>query len=328
MMVRTIQHPGVQIQESEIGGYRSTVVMNNAYIMGFADRGPIYDYSWITTTKEFTKIYGEPQTEAEKYLFIAVQSVLQNGGTPIVARMPYDNKQCKAYKAMKIKWTDIDPDNNRLDTPVVPLSTVTARVNHNKDLSAIFTTKSVSINDQLVDEDFLESLSLIDIAKQLNPYETGSPKSGGKVYDDFIYGFKVNGVYPSGLNINANAISASIQSLKADMTEERIKVLKYDQGYNRILNESVDPKYLEEYRFVSSDDVQSGNVFPIYNIYADFTDGKNHYKINLFNTETVNAWNDPIIVNTSTGEKQYDCVYMNANNIPNDFVDKIVSIIK
>ena len=108
-MVRTIQHPGVQIQESEIGSYSSTVVMNNAYIIGFADRGPIYDYSWITTTREFTKIYGEPQTEAEKYLFTAVQSVLTNGGTPIVARMPYDNKQCKAYKAMEIKWGDVTP---------------------------------------------------------------------------------------------------------------------------------------------------------------------------------------------------------------------------
>ena len=92
-MVRTIQHPGVQMQETEIGSYSRTVVMNNAYIMGFADRGPIYDYSWISTPREFTKIYGEPQTEAEKYLFTAVQSVLSNGGTPIVARMPYDNKQ-------------------------------------------------------------------------------------------------------------------------------------------------------------------------------------------------------------------------------------------
>lgn len=38
MMVRTIQHPGVQIQETEIGSYTNTVVMNNAYIMGFTDK--------------------------------------------------------------------------------------------------------------------------------------------------------------------------------------------------------------------------------------------------------------------------------------------------
>ena len=174
MMVRTIQHPGVQIQDTEIGGYRSTVVMNNAYIMGFADRGPIYDYSWITTTKEFTKIYGEPQTEAEKYLFIAVQSVLQNGGTPIVARMPYDNKQCKAYKAMKIKGADATPlVDTDLASPVVPLTDVKARVDYNKDLSAIFTVKSVTVNDTPVDQDFLERLTVPDLLKQLNPYEEG-----------------------------------------------------------------------------------------------------------------------------------------------------------
>jgi hypothetical protein len=72
--------------------------------MGFTDKGPIYDYSWITTRNEFIRIYGEPTTEAEKYLYYAVESILNNGGTPIVGRMPYDNKQCKAYKALKIKY--------------------------------------------------------------------------------------------------------------------------------------------------------------------------------------------------------------------------------
>ena len=74
--------------------------------MGFTDKGPIYDYSWITTRNEFIRIYGEPQTEAEKYLYYAVESILNNGGTPIVGRMPYDNKQCKAYKALKIKYAE------------------------------------------------------------------------------------------------------------------------------------------------------------------------------------------------------------------------------
>ena len=140
MALRTIQHPGVEILESEVGGYRRTVVMNNAYIMGFTDKGPIYDYSWISSTKEFNEVYGEPQTEAEKYLFTAVQSVLQNGGTPIVARMPYDNKQCKAYKAMKITWadvTDISGNTDDLGDPRIPLSTMAAEIVMNKPLPCI-----------------------------------------------------------------------------------------------------------------------------------------------------------------------------------------------
>ena len=104
MNARTIQHPGIEIHEIDLTEYQNTITTNNAYVIGFADKGPIYDYSWITTRSEFINLYGEPQTEAEKYLYYAVQSILNNGGTPLVARMPYDNKQCKAYKGLKIKY--------------------------------------------------------------------------------------------------------------------------------------------------------------------------------------------------------------------------------
>ena len=116
MNVRTIQHPGIEIRETDLTEYRDTVTTNNAYVIGFADRGPIYDYSWVTTQSEFIKLYGQPQTEAEKYLFYAVQSILNNGGTPLVARMPYDNKQCKAYKALKIKYASLDMQD---ENPVI-----------------------------------------------------------------------------------------------------------------------------------------------------------------------------------------------------------------
>ena len=111
MNARTIQHPGVQIRQIDMSQYRDTIIVNNAYIMGFADKGPIYDYSWITTQSQFIKLYGKPQTEAEKYLYYAVTSVLNNGGTPVVARMPYDNKQCKAYKGLAIRYSGITDDN-------------------------------------------------------------------------------------------------------------------------------------------------------------------------------------------------------------------------
>jgi len=112
MNARTIQHPGIEINEIDMTEYRDTVTTNNAYVIGFADRGPIYDYSWITTRSEFINLYGEPQNEAEKYLYYAVQSILNNGGTPIVARMPYDNKQGKAYKGLKIKYASYKKDSN------------------------------------------------------------------------------------------------------------------------------------------------------------------------------------------------------------------------
>ncbi len=251
MMVRTIQHPGVEIQETEIGSYRSTVVMNNAYIMGYADRGPIYDYSWITTTKEFTKIYGEPQTEAEKYLFIAVQSVLQNGGTPIVARMPYDNKQCKAYKAMKLTWADVNPAvNTRLESPLVPLDEVAARVDSFRNFNEILTTESVTKNNNYVDGDYISGITIDQLLMQLSPYEKGSEVSNGKLYDDFDMGFKLNGVYPSGLGVDQAAVTSMIQSIKTDQIPNTRIFYKYDEGLNHViykdLNKSITSGFAEE----------------------------------------------------------------------------------
>jgi hypothetical protein len=32
--------------------------------MGYTDKGPIYDYTWLTSEAEFISVYGEPTNEA------------------------------------------------------------------------------------------------------------------------------------------------------------------------------------------------------------------------------------------------------------------------
>ena len=276
-MVRTIQHPGVQIQETEIGSYSRTVVMNNAYIMGFADRGPIYDYSWISTPREFTKIYGEPQTEAEKYLFTAVQSVLSNGGTPIVARMPYDNKQCKAYKAMKIKWGDVEPlIDTRLDSPLVPLSAVAGEINMNRDFSEIFTTDSVTIDNLEVPSSYIEELTISQLLKQLNPYKTGNAVSQGEIWDGFDYGFKLNGVAPSSLNIDQIAVSSMIESCLRDEVKSVKKCYMYDEGFNI--------QQFKSKEEIKNKFIQNNFLFEIHEKYLNVRNANVSALINLFGT--------------------------------------------
>lgn len=123
MNVRTIQHPGVELNEIDLTEYFAstpTTTINNAYVMGFTQKGPIYDCSWITSQAEFVAVYGEPKTEAERYLYYAVQSILANGGNAIVSRMPYDNKQCKTYKGLSLTYGTYDGElgvyNNVNDT--------------------------------------------------------------------------------------------------------------------------------------------------------------------------------------------------------------------
>ena len=198
---------------------------------------------------EFTKIYGEPQTEAEKYMFIAVQSVLQNGGTPIVARMPYDNKQCKAYKALKMKWIDqtdlIAPKKTTdLASPIIPLSTLTQSVNMNKSFKEIFSEQNhVTLNNQPMSaalddngNNLVENITLPQALMLLNPYQSGDAKSGGEIYPEVekLTGLKINGVYPSSLNIDQEAVKSMVESLSEDTSDRSVYVYKYDEGYNNI----------------------------------------------------------------------------------------------
>jgi hypothetical protein len=178
MNARTIQHPGIEIREIDLTEYKDTVTTNNAYVIGFTDRGPIYDYSWITTRSEFINLYGEPQTEAEKYLYYAVQSILNNGGTPIVARMPYDNKQCKAYKALKIKYASVAEDENS-DTGFTLYDWATNDTQFSSNASALISLDRVGsyINPDGF-ETVLETLNNQHVAIAKNPATgTGEPET-------------------------------------------------------------------------------------------------------------------------------------------------------
>ena len=182
MNVRTIQHPGIEIREIDQTEYRDTVTTNNAYVIGFTDRGPIYDYSWITTQSEFIKLYGQPQTEAEKYLYYAVQSILTNGGTPLVARMPYDNKQCKAYKALKMKFAAVamqdenpviinwnnDVTLNSTASALIDLKTIAGKLNSNSNtLKETFEQYNVTTLDNITPIDY-NTLTFNDLLINLN----------------------------------------------------------------------------------------------------------------------------------------------------------------
>ena len=108
MKLRTIQHPGVEINEYDISTRPSYDTGINGLVFGFTAKGPLYEYTKITSLTEFIDIYGEPQTEPEVYLYIAVQSIIANGGVPLVSRLPYNNTQCKNYKCIQYKLVDLD----------------------------------------------------------------------------------------------------------------------------------------------------------------------------------------------------------------------------
>lgn len=115
-LTRTIQAPGIEINEIDISQYGIrydfsdlTMVMLN----GFADRGENYLTDIVTSVKQFTDKFGKPTNEAERYLYNAVKETIRGGGIGVVTKLPYQNNSLEKYTYTKYKVKDgTKPINN------------------------------------------------------------------------------------------------------------------------------------------------------------------------------------------------------------------------
>ena len=89
--MRTIQHPGVEINEVDISQVAPAIAGTKTLIMGYADRGEENTPYEFTSRNSFLNYYGEPTNEAEYYFYDAANEILQQQGGLIAARIPYSN---------------------------------------------------------------------------------------------------------------------------------------------------------------------------------------------------------------------------------------------
>lgn len=88
-MARIINSPGIQITETDlslntvIGG--GTVV----FVPGFASQGPTDETVLVSSTSELEKIYGLPETAAERYFYHSCKEILNSPATLLTTRLPY-----------------------------------------------------------------------------------------------------------------------------------------------------------------------------------------------------------------------------------------------
>lgn len=97
--LRTINHPGVEIREYDVSQYSPITAGTTSLIMGFAGKGEDNVPKRITSKNEFLDLYGTPTTEAERYLYYAVNEVVSQAGDCIVAKLPYSNLSKDIYGA-------------------------------------------------------------------------------------------------------------------------------------------------------------------------------------------------------------------------------------
>lgn len=90
-MSNIIASPGVQFNEIDFTINSRTPNNNTVFITGFANQGPIYEPTYITTLAEFEQIFGAATNSAERYLYHSARQILQKTQSQLlVTRMPYE----------------------------------------------------------------------------------------------------------------------------------------------------------------------------------------------------------------------------------------------
>jgi hypothetical protein len=88
-MARTIQSPGVQIQEVDLALRAAATPTTTILIPGFASKGPVAEPLIVSTLSEFEQIYGQPTNAAERYFYHTAKAVFQSPADVLVYRLPY-----------------------------------------------------------------------------------------------------------------------------------------------------------------------------------------------------------------------------------------------
>ena len=101
--VNSLGAPGVSIREIDLSQTAPAIQGTYCLVPGFTDQGQELEPMIINTTDDYVATYGQPTNEAERYHFYASQSVLNNGGTLVVSKLPYNNTISENYKFVGLK---------------------------------------------------------------------------------------------------------------------------------------------------------------------------------------------------------------------------------
>jgi len=89
MATRTIESPGVEINELDLSQVSNLPVGTNTYVMGFANEGPTYELINVSSVSEQERIFGVPTNASERYFYNTCKDVLQANGNLLTCRLPY-----------------------------------------------------------------------------------------------------------------------------------------------------------------------------------------------------------------------------------------------
>ena len=131
-MARTIQSPGVEINEIDLSLRPDLPVGTNILIPGFSPAGPVDEVLQVASLSEFEQVYGLPTNATERYFYHTVRAAFQSPGNIYVTRLPYgadrgDTIATKHYSALlypctaQVKTPSAD-GTTYTENQIVPLS--------------------------------------------------------------------------------------------------------------------------------------------------------------------------------------------------------------
>lgn len=88
-MARTIQSPGVEINEVDLSLRPVIPTGTNVLVSGFAPQGPTDEVFEVTSLSEFETVYGKPQNPAERYFYQTAKAVFSSDARVLATRVPY-----------------------------------------------------------------------------------------------------------------------------------------------------------------------------------------------------------------------------------------------
>lgn len=90
---RSIQSPGVQVNEVDLSVRPVTPVGTNVMVAGYAAQGPTEEVFAINNMSEFEMVYGKPTNPAERYFYQTAKTVFNSDSRLLAARLPYGEGQ-------------------------------------------------------------------------------------------------------------------------------------------------------------------------------------------------------------------------------------------
>ena len=88
-MARTIQSPGVEINEVDLSLRPVIPTGTDIFVAGYAHQGPTDEALEVTSFSEFEQVYGRPTNAAERYFYHSAKNAFNSDGRVVAARLPY-----------------------------------------------------------------------------------------------------------------------------------------------------------------------------------------------------------------------------------------------